>query len=124
MDDPISDIDGADDHRDQLPEELDISGLVGPYEFPNNSKRRVAAVLYLVIGAICIWLGTSVASALVNGGLTVVGVGLILFAIYSWIFAVETKYDETDALVVAAKTVGFAPGPASAQMTWRGWRSG
>ncbi len=123
LDAATGDIEGADDHRDELPEDLDISGLVGPYEFPNNSKRRVAAVLYLVIGAICIWLGTSVDSALVNGGFTVVGVGLVLFAIYSWVFAVDTKYDETDALVVAAKTVGFAPGPASAQMTWLGWRS-
>ena len=37
--------------------------------------------------------------------------------------AVETVFDETDALVIAAKTVGFPPGHASAQMSWYGWRS-
>ncbi len=115
--------DGAEPYADELPEDLDITGLVGPYEFPNNSKRRIASLLYLVIGAICVWLGTSVDSALVNGGLTVAGIGLVVFAIYSWLVASETRFDEADALVVAAETVGFAPGYSSAQMTWVGWRS-
>lgn len=115
----------ADDvpHTDELPEDLDISGLVGPYEFPNNSKRRVASVLYFVVGVICIGLGFGVESPLVNGGLAVVGIGLVAFAVYSWAVAVDTAVDEADALVVAARTVGLVPGHASAQMTWRGWRS-
>ncbi len=110
-------------HSDELPADLDITGLVGPYEFPNNSKRRIASILYFVIGAICIWLGVGVDSPLVNGGLTAVGVGLVAFAIYSAVIAVDTAVDETDALVVAAKITGFVPGHASAQMSWSGWRS-
>ncbi len=108
---------------DTLPADLDVTGLVGPYEFPNNSKRRIASVLYVVIGAICIWLGFAVESPLVNGGLAVVGVGLVLWAVYGFAVAVDTEVDETDALVAAARTVGFPPGHASAQMGWRGWRS-
>ncbi len=117
-------VDAADElPTDELPADLDITGLVGPYEFPNNSKRRIASMLYFVIGAICIWLGVGVDSPLVNSGLTAVGIGLVAFALYSAVVAVETAVDETDALVTAAKTAGFVPGHASAQMAWRGWRS-
>ena len=38
-----------DEVRDQLPEDLDASGYVGPYQFPDNSRRRVPGVIYLVI---------------------------------------------------------------------------
>ena len=123
VDDDAGYDDGFDDDYDELPADLDITGGVAVYEFPNNSKRRIASILYLVVGAICIWLGTSIDSPLVNDGLTIVGVGLVVFAIYSYIIAVDTAVDETDALVIAAKTIGFTPGHASAQMSWRGWRS-
>ena len=43
--DPIDDA----DIRDALPVELDPSALVGPYLFPNNSRRRIPAVLYTLI---------------------------------------------------------------------------
>ena len=121
--DPV-DVDVVDDDTyDELPEDLDITGLVGPYEFPNNSKRKIASVLYLVVAAICIWLGAAVDSPLVNNGLVVVGVGLGVFAIYSFVIAVDTKVEETDALAIAGATVGFPPGHAAAQMSWRGWLS-
>jgi hypothetical protein len=115
--------DGVYDDYDELPTDLDITGGVAVYEFPNNSKRRIASILYLGVGAICIWLGTAVDSPQVNDGLTVVGIGLVVFAIYSYVVAVDTAVDETDALVIAAETIGFTPGHASAQMSWRGWRS-
>lgn len=129
--DPAADADLEDDleleledeHVDALPDDLDITGLVGPYEFPNNSKRKIASVLYLVVGAICVWLGVAVDSALVNSGLTIVGIGLIVFAVYSFAVAVDTAVEETDALAIAGAAVGFVPGHASAQMSWRGWRS-
>lgn len=112
-----------DDAGDELPDDLDITGLVGPYEFPNNSKRKIASILYLAVGAICIWLGIAIDSALVNDGLVVVGAGLIAFAIYSFVVAVDTVVEETDALVIAAEHLGFTPGHAAAQMSWYGWRS-
>lgn len=113
----------VDDHLDELPEDLDISELTGIYEFPNNSKRKIAAILYLAVGVICLVVGITVESPLVNGGVTVAGAGLIAFALYGWVTAVDTNIDEADALVTAAGVAGFAPGPASAQMVWRGWRS-
>lgn len=113
------------EHRDELPEDLDASGLVGPYLFPNNNRRRVPAVLYAVlgVGAIALWAFKHNGGVLVNGGFLVAGVGLILFAAYSFQAGFDLEVDERDALVAASRTVGFPVGHASAQMGWRGLRS-
>ncbi|MFN3216529.1 MAG: hypothetical protein ACE367_08550 [Acidimicrobiales bacterium] len=114
---------GEDGYVDELPEDLDITALAGVYEFPNNAKRRIASLLYLATGILCLWLGFAVDSPLTNVGIGVVGAGLVAFAVWSYAVAVPTRYDETDALVVAAQVTGLVAGPAAAQMTWRGWRS-
>lgn len=116
-------VDGDAELGDALPDDLDISGLTGIYEFPNNSKRKIASVLYVAVGALCVVVGLTAESPLVNTGVTVAGIGLLVFAAYGFMTAVETQYDEADALVAAGRVVGFAVGPASAQMVWRGWRS-
>ena len=36
---------------DTLPADLDVTGLVGPYIFPDNSRRRIPGYLYLMIAA-------------------------------------------------------------------------
>jgi len=46
----------TDEIRDELPEDLDAAGFVGPYRFPDNSRRRWPGVLYLVIAAGCVLL--------------------------------------------------------------------
>lgn len=110
------------DHVDVLPADLDATSGV-QYEFPNNSKRRLAAILYFAVGVICVAVGIGVDSPRVNGGITAVGIGLLVFAFYSFVVGAPTAVDEGEALVVAAALVGFAAGPASAQMVWLGWRS-
>jgi hypothetical protein len=119
----------SDEIRDQLPDDLNVSEFVGPYQFPDNSRRRIPALLYLVIAASCLvaWfvLGRSQVdnSGYVNDGFLFVAVLLAAFAAFllssSWRLAVK----ETDALVLASQGVGFAVGHASAQQVWRGWRS-
>jgi hypothetical protein len=121
-------IDSVDDpeHTDALPEELDASSFVGPYMFPDNNRRRVPAVMYLVIGAgaIVAWAVTRNGQpVLVNGGLLAGGIGLVLFGLYSYQAGFDLEVDERDALVAATRTVGFAVGHASAQLGWRGLRS-
>src|SRR5262249_9945927 len=77
--------DGDDAVRDALPAELDVTGLVGPYMFPDNSRRRVPGILYIVVGLIClaVWASTKGnAPVLSNGGVAIAGVGLILFGLY------------------------------------------
>ena len=111
--------------RDRLPEDLDASGYVGPYLFPNNNRRRIAGVLYLLIGAaaMVVSLAADSGAVLVNGGFMAGGIGLIGFGLYCLQAGWNLAVDENDALVSATREVGFPVGHASAQLAWRGLRS-
>jgi hypothetical protein len=104
---------------DALPEDLDVTAYVGPYLFPDIRRRRISGYLVgaLAIGALAFGLGAG------NGGL--VGAGVLLAVIAAWYFAAAwpLKVDQTEALAVASRTVGFPVGHASAQLGWRGLRS-
>ncbi len=112
--------------RDELPSDLDVSGFVGPYRFPDNSRRRIPGVMYLVIAALCLlaWIvAHDRANGLVNGGF-LLAAGLLAFAgVMSLTSSWHLRLDEKDALVAATRQVGFPVGHASAQMAWRGLRS-
>ena len=114
-----------DEIRDELPQDLVAAGYVGPYVFPNNDKRRIPAVLYALLGviAIVVYLTRGDDAVLVNGGVLAAGIGLLLFAAYSWQAGFSLDVDEQDALVAASREVGFPVGHASAQLGWRGLRS-
>ena len=115
-----------DEFTDELPADLDASGLVGPYLFPNNNRRRIPAALYLLIGlgSIALWAMTRNGDpVLVNSGLLAGGIGLMLFGLYSLQAGFDLDVDERDALVIASQAVGFPVGHASAQLGWRGLRS-
>jgi len=119
---PISD----DEVRDELPDDLDAAGYVGPYLFPNNNRRRVPGYLYLMVAAALLvtWLVTlGDAPVLVNGGFVVAAVLLAVIGAYSLAAGWNLDVDERDALAHASEVVGFAVGHASAQMGWRGWLS-
>jgi hypothetical protein len=121
-DHPLSD----DEVVDELPAELDVTGLAGPYLFPNNSRRRVPGVLYIGIGVLCVglWVWRHGDDAiLVNNGYLAAGVGLVLFGLYHLQAGWDLAVDERDALVAATRSVGFPVGHASAQLGWRGVRS-
>lgn len=109
--------------RDQLPDDLNAAEFVGPYVFPNNNRRRIAASLYIVIGAIFVVLWLIVDSPLVNAGFGVGGAALIAVGLYGMLAGWNLRYDENDALVAATRSVGFPIGHASAQLGWRGWLS-
>jgi hypothetical protein len=113
------------EHRDELPEDLDLSTFVGPYVFPNNNRRRVPGYLYLFFGtcAIVLWATRHSATGLVNEGILWAGIGLLAMGAYQLISGWNLDVDEQDALVAATHTVGFPVGHASAQMGWRGLRS-
>ena len=114
----------TDDVRDELPEDLDPSGFVGPYQFPDNSRRRWPGVLYLVIAAACVvvWAVAS-DSPVVNRGWLVAAALLAVAGIISITSGWRMHVDEKEALVAAQRAVGFAVGHASAQQVWRGLRS-
>ncbi len=110
---------------DQLPQELDVTGFVGPYTFPDNSRRRVPGAIYLVVAAACLllWLVRGSGGVLVNEGMVLVAVLLGAAGTYNLAAGYRLGVRETDALVAASRQVGFAVGHASAQLAWRGLRS-
>jgi hypothetical protein len=109
------------DHVDELPEDLDAAGFVGPYLFPNNNRRRVPGYLYLATAAACVALWALVDdSPYVNGGFLFAAVLLGIVGGYQLVSGWNLDVDEQDALVAASRTVGFPIGHASAQMGWRG----
>jgi hypothetical protein len=109
------------EYRDELPEELDAAGYVGPYHFPNNDRRRISAAILGVAGAACIALYAAYGQAvLVNRGFLVGGILLLALAVYHLVSGVTLRVSATDALVSATRTVGFPIGHASAQLSWRG----
>jgi hypothetical protein len=112
--------------RDALPSDLDVTGFVGPYKFPDNSRRRIPGIIYLVIAALCVlaWLlWNDSGSGLVNGGFLLVAGLLTAAGIYSITSGWKLGIDEKQALVAATRQVGFPVGHASAQLSWRGLRS-
>ncbi len=108
--------------RDALPTDLDTSALVGPYLFPNNSRRRIPGLIYLGLAVLCVglWVFAGDDQPLVNGGFLAAGVALAAVGTYSLVAGWNLDVDEADALVAATRQVGFPVGHASAQMGWRG----
>ena len=124
MDGMAEPADDGDEHRDELPADLDASGYVGPYSFPDNKRRRAPGLLYGVVGLVLIVLwATRGDGVLVNAGLLVAGIGLVAVGLYHLVAGYPLKVDQTDALAAAGRQVGFAVGHASAQLGWRGVRS-
>jgi len=126
--DAATPIDGGDgDIRDELPDDLDLQqALGGDYVFPNNNRRRVPGVLYILIGlgVAAVWfLVRSDAPTLFNRAIFFGGLGLLAVGAFHVLTGWNLNVDERDALVAATKSAGFPVGHASAQMGWRGWLS-
>ena len=104
---------------DELPEDLDVTAYVGPYVFPDIKRRRIAGAIYAVVAAGAGWA----ALASDNRGLLFGAILLALIAAYHFVAGWPLRIDQTEALAVASRTVGFPVGHASAQLSWRGLRS-
>lgn len=114
----------TDDIRDELPDDLDPTGFVGPYQFPDNSRRRWPGVIYLVVSALCVIVYVAFADApFVNEGLLIAAAVLTVVGIFSISSSWTMNVDEKEALVAAQQALGFPVGHASAQQVWRGLRS-
>jgi hypothetical protein len=114
-----------DDLRDELPDDLDPSGFVGAYRFPDNSRRRVPGVIYLCLATACfvLYLTSRDSSALVNGGIAWAAIALAAMGVIGLTSGWRMHVDEKQALVAAQRAIGFPVGHASAQQVWHGMRS-
>lgn len=104
---------------DSLPDELNVTAYVGPYIFPDIRRRRIAATILAIISVIGLGGGISADNIGVIVGGVVIGVISLWFFLAAWPLAI----DQTEALAIASRTVGFAVGHASAQIGWTGLRS-
>ncbi|MEZ5309715.1 MAG: hypothetical protein R2735_03815 [Microthrixaceae bacterium] len=125
MPEPTDPIDDDLDEFDELPDDLDMAAaFVGPRTFPNNNRRRIPAAIYILCGLAAMALYVSLPdSPLVNLGTLWAGVVLVLFGVYGMVAGWTLKVEENDALVSAAKYLGFPVGHSAAQLVWRGWLS-
>jgi len=114
--------DGAADeeHRDELPDDLDAADYVGPYMFPDNSRRRIPGYLYIIAAVGCATVWATADSPYVNDGFLFAAVLLAFFGLYHQVAGWSLKFDEQEALAAAGAEVGFPIGHASAQLGWRG----
>ena len=113
----------VDEHVDELPEDLDFTAA-GPITFPNNNRRRIPALIYLVLGAGAIAVSIAFeGDATVNTGLAVAGALLAVFGIYGLFAGRTLNVDDQEAFATAGAIVGFPVGHSSAQQVWRGWLS-
>ena len=118
--------DSPNEIRDELPSDLNVTAFVGPYKFPDNSRRRIPGLIYLVFAALSfvLWVTQRDSeSALVSDGFLGAAILLALVGLFSLSSSWRMTVDEKLALVHATRAVGFAVGHASAQQVWRGFRS-
>lgn len=114
-----------DDVRDELPDDLVSAGFVGPYQFPDNSRRRIPGYIYLGLAVVCavLYVTRSDQSAVVNSGFVLAAAALAAMGLLCITSGWRMHVDEKQALVEAQQAVGFAVGHASAQQVWHGIRS-
>ena len=109
---------------DALPAELIPSEFDSSYRFPDNSRRRIAGGVYVILGLAALGAAAALGgSVLVNSGFVVAAAALILVGLYYIQAGQPLAVDEGDALVAAVRAVGFPVGHASARLGWRGLRS-
>ncbi|MDA0285981.1 MAG: hypothetical protein O3B92_01250 [Actinobacteria bacterium] len=112
-----------DEIRDELPDDLNVTAFVGPYKFPDNSRRRIPGIIYLVIAALLWFSQRDNETSMVSDGFLGSAIFLGLVGLFSLSASWRMTVDEKLALVYATRAVGFAVGHASAQQVWRGFRS-
>ena len=110
---------------DTLPAELDVTAYVGQYTFPDIRRRRWPGYVYLLVATVCfsLWATSGDDAVLVNAGMLGAAVALLAIGGYHLAAAWPLSIRDGDALVAAARQVGFPIGHASAQLGWRGLRS-
>ena len=116
---PLTSQDQTLNQHDSLPDDLDITKYVGPYQFPSPRRRRTAAYSIFAISLSFVVMGImSQNNAMIGGGSAFILVGAFFF-FTAW----TLKVKDLDALTGAAAQAPFSVGHASAQLSFTGWLS-
>jgi hypothetical protein len=109
-------------HRDALPEDLNLDEYVGVTTFPDPGRRRVVGFFWIAVAAIAAVVAATGGTdgVLVNKGLTFFAVGAGLIGLYHVVAGSGLKIRDADALAIASNHVGFPIGHASAQLGFQG----
>ena len=101
------------------------AGYVGPYRFPDNSRRRIpgACIWSSRLRAFVIWVTVARRRSVRQRWLAVGGAAAAVVAAISITSGWRMHVDEKEAWIAAQQAVGFPVGHASAQQVWRGLRS-
>ena len=96
-----------------IEEELDAN-IEGEYTFPEPTRRRISAWVYLAAAAITLFA--------FEGG-WVVSIAFALLAAWHFVSSYELTIDENQAMATAGAAIDFPVGHASASVRFTGWRS-
>lgn len=96
-----------------IEEELDAN-VVGPFLFPDPTRRRIAGWVFVV--------GAALAAVLIDGG-WIPAIGFLALAAWQFASAWPLTVNEEQAFGIAGGSVEFPVGHASAAVTFKGWRS-
>ncbi len=107
------------EQRDSLPDDLDVTKYVGPYQFPSPRRRRTAAYSIFALSAFSIGVGILVPNSTMVAG----GIAFVLIGAFFFFTAWPLKVDDLTALTTAASQAPFPVGHASAQLCFTGWLS-
>ena len=114
-----------DEQRDELPDDLDADGFVGPYQFPDNSRRRIPGIIYLGLAVGCVVAyrrrrATRCSSTTASSGRRSCSAASVSSASRRGGGCTSTRSRRSSQ---AQQAVGFPVGHASAQQVWHGVRS-
>lgn len=104
---------------DVLPDDLDITKYVGPYQFPTPRRRRTAAYGIFVVAVCAIGMGIVAKNSVLIGA----GIASALLGVVFFVTAWPLNVDDKAALTQAASQAPFSVGHASAQLSFTGWLS-
>lgn len=99
------------------PDGEDPEGYMGPYRFPDPSRRRISGVILIAV-ALGLGVGTIAVPGLWVGAVIVALLG-VWFLLSAWPLKIQQEW----ALAEAVGSVDFRVGHASAAITFHGLRS-
>ena len=109
-----------DDVVDVLPEDLDPQAFAGAYKFPDNSRRRIPAAMYVVLGVGAI-VGSVADRSSVNGGVLAAGIGLLTFGAFGVYSGRKMSVDEPLPSLHLNKRLGSRLGMHRHSKCGEGW---